>query len=76
MKIKTCTECDAVLPDYTRPGMDCEACGATIPDPNVKGYDDNPESGNNVIKGWPGDGSGLDDFQDANANEADDYRDE
>jgi hypothetical protein len=26
--------------------------------------------------GWPGDGSGTDDFQDMNANEADDYRDE
>lgn len=26
--------------------------------------------------GWPGDGSGEDDFADYNANEADDYRDE
>lgn len=26
--------------------------------------------------GWPGDGSGEDDFQDFNANDADDYRDE
>jgi hypothetical protein len=26
--------------------------------------------------GWPGDGSGLDDLADFNANEADDYRDE
>jgi hypothetical protein len=26
--------------------------------------------------GWPGDGSGEDDFQDYNQNEADDYRDE
>lgn len=26
--------------------------------------------------GWPGDGSGEDDFADMNANEADDYRDE
>ena len=27
-------------------------------------------------QGWPGDGSGMDDFADMNANEADDYRDE
>jgi hypothetical protein len=26
--------------------------------------------------GWPGDGSGTDDFADFNQNEADDYRDE
>ena len=26
--------------------------------------------------GWPGDGSGMDDFADHNANEADDYRNE
>jgi hypothetical protein len=26
--------------------------------------------------GWPGDGSGEDDFADMNANEADDYRNE
>ena len=26
--------------------------------------------------GWPGDGSGADDFADYNASEADDYRDE
>lgn len=26
--------------------------------------------------GWPGDGSGTDDFADFNANEADDYRNE
>lgn len=26
--------------------------------------------------GWPGDGSGEDDFADYNQNEADDYRDE
>lgn len=26
--------------------------------------------------GWPGDGSGEDDFADYNANEAEDYRDE
>jgi hypothetical protein len=26
--------------------------------------------------GWPGDGSGTDDFQDYNANEADDYQNE
>ena len=29
-----------------------------------------------AYKGWPGDGSGMDDFADFNANEADDYRDE
>lgn len=28
------------------------------------------------FKGWPGDGSGLDDLADYNANEADDYRSE
>lgn len=27
-------------------------------------------------RGWPGDGSGEDDFADMNANEADDYWDE
>lgn len=27
-------------------------------------------------KGWPGDGSGMDDFADYNQNEADDYRNE
>ena len=27
-------------------------------------------------QGWPGDGSGMDDLADMNANEADDYRDE
>jgi hypothetical protein len=30
----------------------------------------------NQATGWPGDGSGTDDFADLNANEADDYRDE
>ena len=29
-----------------------------------------------VDAGWPGDGSGTDDFADYNANEVDDYRDE
>ena len=29
-----------------------------------------------VEKGWPGDGSGLDDLADFNANEVEDYRDE
>lgn len=29
-----------------------------------------------AAQGWPGDGSGLDDLADHNANEADDYRDE
>ena len=29
-----------------------------------------------VEQGWPGDGSGMDDLADYNANEADDYRNE
>jgi hypothetical protein len=33
-------------------------------------FSENPE------KGWPGDGSGMDDFADLNQNEANDYREE
>jgi hypothetical protein len=34
------------------------------------------DDGSIAIDGWPGDGSGTDDFADYNANEADDYRNE
>lgn len=34
------------------------------------------EDDTTVDAGWPGDGSGMDDLADYNANEADDYRDE
>lgn len=36
-------------------------------------YEDSVSS---ETQGWPGDGSGVDDFADMNANEADDYRNE
>jgi len=39
-------------------------------DRNGCGYEQEPD------QGWPGDGSGMDDLADMNANEADDYRDE
>lgn len=38
--------------------------------------DDDKDDDIVVDAGWPGDGSGTDDFADYNANEADDYRDE
>lgn len=37
-----------------------------------KGFENEPYDG----AGWPGDGSGTDDLEDMNQNEADDYRDE
>ena len=39
-------------------------------DPRMFPGEDEPATG------WPGDGSGMDDLADYNANEADDYRDE
>jgi len=42
-------------------------------DPEDIAYEDSVSSD---TAGWPGDGSGEDDFADYNQNEADDYRDE
>ena len=35
-----------------------------------------PEHNDECDSGWPGDGSGFDDFEDMNQNEAADYQDE
>lgn len=53
--------------------VECPRCYREV---NVENASDYGERDEQAAKGWPGDGSGLDDFQDANANEADDYRDE
>ncbi len=41
-------------------------------------YEDRQNGGgeDDVETGWPGDGSGMDDFEDFNQNEVSDYRDE
>lgn len=39
-------------------------------------YEDSVSSDTYEHQGWPGDGSGEDDFADFNANEVDDYRNE
>ncbi len=54
---------------YTNPNGRCEdapCCGCC----GVEHSDTEMEAG------WPGDGSGMDDLADYNANEADDYADE
>lgn len=45
---------------------------ANYEDRNGCGCEDEPYDGG----GWPGDGSGMDDLADFNANEADDYMNE
>lgn len=54
--------------------MDTFECGDT---PEIEPQpDDCPEDRPYDGGGWPGDGSGTDDFADFNANEADDYQGE
>ena len=48
---------------------DAPCCGCCGPEP----FENEPIA---EERGWPGDGSGMDDLADHNANEADDYCDE
>ncbi len=50
---------------------DAPCCGCCGPQ-----SDNGHEYENEDFHGWPGDGSGEDDFADYNANEADDYANE
>ena len=55
---------------------DAPCCGCCGPQGDGGWHDEPPEPQDADERGWPGDGSGQDDLADANANEADDYRNE
>jgi len=70
--------------DWTETPTECPLCGDTgctkgacdgYPIPTDSAGEETPMDVDGSA-GWPGDGSGMDDLADYNANEADDYRDE